>query len=276
MNASNVKYFLPAIFILFTLQAQAGDWKEGPEVVELFKSAGVNGTFVLYDVRARSYTGHNKDRAETRFVPASTFKIPNSLIGLSVGAVKSVDDVLPYKGHPQPFSKAWEKDMGLREAVVLSNVPIYQELARRIGLARMRDNVALMDYGNKEIGTSVDNFWLSGPLKISAVVQTQFLAKLAQGSLPFPQEFQKSVREIVLLDQGANWKLYGKTGWENAPGQGVGWWVGWVQKNGRIYAFALNMDIQEASDGTKRVELGKASLKGLGFLWYGFAFNEVI
>lgn len=156
--------------------------------------------------------------------------------------------------------------MGLREAIALSNVPIYQELARRTGLECMRDNVSKMDYGNKEIGTTVDNFWLVGPLKISAIEQTQFLAKLAQDELPFPQAFQKTVREIVLLDQGANWKLYGKTGWENAPNQGVGWWVGWVQNDGRVYAFALNMDIQKASDAGKRLELGKASLKALGIL----------
>jgi beta-lactamase class D len=266
LDLRNLRYFLTATVLLLALQAQAADWKESPEVGELFKSAGVDGTFVLYDVTAQTYAGHNRDRAETRFVPASTFKIPNSLIGLSVGAVKSVDEVLPYKGHPQPFIKAWVKDMGLREAIVLSNVPIYQELARRIGLDRMRENVARMDYGNKEIGATVDSFWLSGPLKISAVEQTQFLAKLAQDKLPFAQEFQEKVREIALLDQGPNWKLYGKTGWENAPGQGLGWWVGWVQRNGQIYAFALNMDIREASDAKKRVEIGKASLKALGLL----------
>jgi beta-lactamase class D len=259
-----MKYLIAALPILLASQLQAADWKNSPRVTELFKSSGANGTFVLYDVSAQSYTGHDRERAEKRFCPASTFKIPNSLIGLSVGAVKSVDDVLPYTGHPQPFSQAWVKDMGLREAIAISNVPIYQELARRIGLDRMRDNVARLDYGNKEIGNTVDTFWLTGPLKISAVEQTQFLARLAQDTLPFPQEFQKSVREIVLLDHRENWKLYGKTGWQNAPGQGVGWWVGWVQKDGGVYAFALNMDIQKESDAGKRLELGKASLRALG------------
>src|SRR5262245_55481303 len=261
-----MKHLLVAVVILFTCQAQAAGWKENPRVGDLFRSAGVKGTFVLYDVTAQRYRGHDKERAEKRLVPASTFKIPNSLIGLSVGAVKSVDEVLPYRGEPHPFIQAWAKDMGLREAIALSNVPIYQELARRIGLDRMRENVARMEYGNTEIGTTVDTFWLTGPLKISAVEQTQFLAKLAQDALPFPQEFQKSVREIVFLEQGANWQLYGKTGWENAPGPGVGWWVGWVQQDDHIYAFALNMDMQTASDASKRVELGKASLQALGLL----------
>lgn len=191
--------------------------------------------------------------------------IPNTLIGLSVGAVKSVDDVLPYGGRPQPF-KAWEKDMALREAIAVSNAAIYQELARRIGLERMRSHVSRIDFGNKEIGDTVDNFWLVGPLRVSAIEQTRFLAKLAQNRLPFPRAMQQSVREIVRLDQGGNWTLYGKSGWENAPGQGVGWWVGWVQQRDRIYAYALNMDIRQASDASKREQLGKASLKALGML----------
>lgn len=254
------------LVIIPLLSASAADWKENTKVAEIFKAAGVDGTFVLYDVATGAYIGYNKDRAEKRFVPASTFKIPNSLIGLSVGAVKSVDEILPYRGHPKPFTKAWEKDMGLREAIVVSNVPIYQELARRIGLERMRDNVSKMNYGNREIGTSVDTFWLNGPLKISAVEQTQFLAKLAQGTLPFPETSQKSVRDIARLDKGSNWTLYGKTGWENGPDPGVGWWVGWVQKEDRVYVFALNIDIQKESDAVKRIELGKASLMALGII----------
>lgn len=252
-----------SIFIFSTAFA---DWEESSKVSELFKGAEVNGTFVLYNIKTDRYIGYNKPRAEKRYVPASTFKIPNSLIGLSVGAVKNVDEVLPYKSDVPPLSKGWEKDMGLREAIVVSNVPIYQELARRIGLERMRENVSKMSYGNEEIGDTVDTFWLKGPLEISAIEQIQFIVRLAQDELPFPKVWQKSVREIVLLDQGENWKLYGKTGWQNAPDQGVGWWIGWVQKGDSIYPFALNMDIQKASDASKRVEIGKASLKALGIL----------
>src|SRR5690606_31944241 len=126
-------------------------------------------------------------------------------------------------GKPQ-FMKSWEKDMGLREAIALSNVPIYQELARRIGLERMREQVAKLNYGNGEIGSTVDNFWLVGPLRISAVEQVEFLARLASQSLPAPKEHQLSVREIVRLEQKDGATLYGKTGWENAPNPGVGWW----------------------------------------------------
>lgn len=100
-----MKHFLAVAAILFIFQTHASGFEESAKVGEIFKSAGMNGTFVLYYVTAHTYTGHNKDRAEKRFVPASTFKIPNSLIGLSVGAVKGVDEVLPYRGgirNPSP------------------------------------------------------------------------------------------------------------------------------------------------------------------------------
>lgn len=260
-----MKLLLKTIIFFISCHAHAVDWKENHAIEELFKSADANGTFVVFDVAANQFIGHDKARAERRFIPASTFKIPNTLIGLSVGAIKSVDEILPYGGQPQPF-KTWEKDMGLREAIVLSNVAIYQELARRIGLEQLRESVSKLEYGNKNIGTSVDTFWLLGPLKISAVEQTQFLAKLAQDALPFPHEHQEKTREIILLEKSVGWTLYGKTGWENAPGPGVGWWVGWVQKDNRIYAFALNIDIHNTTDASKRIELGKASLKLLGIL----------
>ncbi|MFA6291027.1 MAG: class D beta-lactamase [Victivallales bacterium] len=250
-----------AIFLLIACQSYAFDWQDGPELSKLFSTSGVKGTFVLYDVSANRFIGHERFRAETRFIPASTFKIPNSLIGLSTGVVKSVDEVMPYGGKPQPV-KAWEHDMGLREAIKISNVPIYKELARRIGLDAMRENFAKIGYGNGEIGTAVDDFWLIGPLKISAVEQAQFLARLAKDELPFPKDIQAKVREIVQLEQGNGWILYGKTGWDSK----IGWWVGWVQKENRIYSFALNIDMPDTTNAAKRIELGKACLKTLGVL----------
>jgi len=260
-----MKHLIATLLILFTLQAHAIDWEDNPAVGELFKNAGVTGTFVLYDISRQTLTGHNQARAETRFIPASTFKIPNTLIGLSTVAVASVDEALPYGGKPQRF-KFWEKDMGLRDAIRISNVPVYQELARRIGLERMREHVIKLDYGNMEIGNTVDRFWLDGPLRISAIEQTGFLARLAQGALPFPSDIQQTVREIVRVEQGDNWALYAKTGWGGDSRPEIGWWVGWVQKEGRLYVFALNVDVYQASDADKRIPLGKASLKVLGVL----------
>jgi len=260
-----MKKALSALLLLSAGHANAVHWQDSPAVAELFRDAQVRGTFVLYDPAAQRYIGHDHARAGQRFVPASTFKIPNSLIGLSAGAVRDVDEVLPYGGTPQRV-KQWEQDMGLRDAIRVSNVPVYQELARRIGLERMREQVDRLDYGNREIGAVVDRFWLVGPLKISAVEQVRFLCRLARGQLPFPEQAQAAVREIVRLEQGEGWTLYGKTGWAMDEQPAIGWWVGWVEKGAQPYCFALNMDMHRTEDAGKRVALGKASLRALGVL----------
>lgn len=241
-------------------------WQDQPAISDLFEKAGVTGTFVVYDYEAGRLMGHNQARAETRFLPASTFKIPNSVIGLSVGAVADVDEPLPYGGQPQMI-KAWEKDMGLREAIKISNVPIYQELARRIGLERMRTEVQRLNYGNGDVGSQVDLFWLEGPLSISAVEQVIFLSHLAKGELPQPKKNQRAVREILWLENGPDWSLYAKTGTAMRASPGIGWWVGWLEKEDKIYPFAINLDINDLDiDGPNRVTLARASLKLLGLM----------
>ncbi|MDM7954160.1 MAG: class D beta-lactamase [Cyanobium sp. CZS 25K] len=246
--------------------AAAEPWREEPAVAALFRQAGVEGTFVLLDGRRGELRGHNQSRAEQRFSPASTFKIANALIGLSLGAVRGVDEVIPYTGEANPFMREWLEPMGLRGAMKVSNVPLYQELARRIGLQRMREAIARLGYGNQQIGTNVTTFWLRGPLAISAVEQTRFLSALAHRTLPFPAQAQRQVAEITRVDSGPGWSLHAKTGWQNAPGAGVGWWVGWVQRGNQITPFALNIAMASAADAPKRERLGRSSLKALGIL----------
>lgn len=260
-----MKRMLCSLLIALASQVQALEWRDSPAVSQVFAQAAVPGTFVLYDVDQQLLLGHARQRAETRYHPASTFKIANSLIGLSTGAVSSVDEVFVYDGKPR-YMKSWERDMGLREAIKVSNVPVYQELARRIGLERMREQVAALEFGNGQIGAVVDDFWLVGPLAISAVEQTQFLARLAQDQLPLPPAIQAQVRQISQLEQGEGWTLYGKTGWGTAHEPGIGWWVGWLEQDGKLYSFALNMPMEDLADAGKRIELGKASLRALGLL----------
>lgn len=256
-----------ATFFVVSTGNPSSEFQENQAIAELFQNANVTGTFVLYDVTQQTTTGYNQARAEQRFIPASTFKIPNSLIGLSTSTVKDADEILPYGGRPQPI-EAWQQDMSLRDAIKISNVPVYQELARRIGHERMNENLSRIDYGNNQIGTVIDQFWLTGPLKISATEQTRFLARLAQNQLPFPADTQETVREMIVFETTPNWTLYAKTGWtgllDDQPG--VGWWVGWLQKNNQLYTFALNLEIQDTTDPAIRLKIGKAALTILGII----------
>ncbi len=265
-----VRWMLAILAALLVLPATAGaqmrHMEERPDLGRFFDAAGVNGTFVLLNVQTDEMTIVFPGRALRRYVPASTFKIANSLIALESGAVTDVDEVLPYGGAPQPF-KAWEKDMGLREAIRASNVPVYQEVARRIGLERMRGMLERLGYGNADPGDVVDRFWLDGPLEIDAVEQTRFVAALATNRLPLSNRSQALVREILLLEEIDGAKLYGKTGWAFYEDKtDLGWIVGWTERDGRIFSFALNMDMTEIEQAGLRIELAKRFLGELGAL----------
>ncbi len=251
-----------AFCLTFNLKVSART-VEHAEWGKIFADNGCTGTFVLFDVEKNCVSAFNRPRAEKRYVPASTFKIANSLIALEVGAVQNADQVLPYGGKPQPF-RSWEHDMSMRDAMKISNVAIYQEIARRIGLKRMRQWLQKLAYGNEQTGLVVDQFWLHGPLKISAIEQARFIARLAQAKLPLLPATQATVRQLIKQDDFDN--LYAKTGWLTRHNPPIGWWVGFVEKDHKIYSFALNIDMADEKNAPKRLVIGKAILKMAGLL----------
>lgn len=244
---------------------QPPDIQSIAELGEHFKKADATGAFVLRDPKTGAIKAWNPERAAKRYIPASTFKIANSLIGLETAAVKDVEEVLPYGGKPQPF-KDWEKDLPLREAIKVSSVPVYRELARRIGMERMAKSVASLGYGNMKTGAVVDRFWLDGPLEISALEQIDFLQRLLDGKLPLKPETMKTVREIVSTEAADGAVIHYKTGWCTATNPQIGWIVGWVEKDGANSPFALNIDMADIKDAPKRMVILKACLKSEGML----------
>lgn len=239
-------------------RAEAAETITRDDLAAVFEREGLPGTFASYDATAGRLTLVGAERAAVRYVPASTFKIPNTLIALEVGAVKNADDVFRYDGKPR-WIKAWERDMTLREAMAASNVPVYQEIARRVGLPAYRDWLWRLDYGNQDVGTTVDEFWLEGPLAISAIEQVRFLARLAGGALPASNRSRAIVRDIIRIEEKDGRTLFAKTGWSGK----IGWWVGWIERGDRITTFALNVDMTRLEDGPKRIAIGKALLAGL-------------
>ena len=94
--------------------------------------------------------------------------------------------------------------------------------------------------------------------------QTRFLAALAQQKLPASARSQTIVRDIVRLEASGGGTLYGKTGWQFSRTPQLGWWVGWVERDGKPMTFALNMDMGPDADAAKRIAIGKAMLRRLG------------
>lgn len=260
-------FYLLTVFLILSFQLLPSSFTEDKKIENLFEKNNFQGTFVLYDMSKDSFIGYNQKRAEKQFYPASTFKIYNSLIGLNTGVIKSVDEVFyNYKGE-EVFLESWAQDSNLRYAIKVSQVPAYQLLARNIGIKKMKEEINNLNFGNKTIGNEIDKFWLQGPLKISAIEQCQLLAKLATNKLPYNEIIQKQVQEITVLEKNEKWTLHGKTGWATSNIETpVGWFVGWIEKDGKVYSFAINLDMKDRKDLPKREAMAKEALKILNII----------
>lgn len=237
------------------------------ELNHMFQAVNSAVVFVTYDGEKLQRFGNDLHRAETAYIPASTFKMLNALIGLQQHKTTTTE-VFVWDGKARAL-KSWERDMTLAEAMQVSAVPIYQTLARRIGLPLMQKELHRVGYGNAQIGTQVDRFWLDGPLKITPQQEAEFAYRLATQTLPFDVHVQQEVKEMLYVERRGVAKLYAKSGWGADVQPQVGWYVGWVeQPNGKILAFALNMHIQNEQQLVMRKQLTLDALDKLGVFPY--------
>lgn len=248
--------------------AQAPRVEMQPDLGEAFAEAGTAGTFAALDVAGGRIVVSDRERAEKGFLPASTFKIPNSLIALETGVAADADGTMfPWDRKVRDFDD-WNKDHTLRTAFKASAVPVYQDIARKIGPERMQAYVDKFDYGNRDIGgVPIDTFWLDGRLRISAFQQIAFLHRLYNGALPVSERSQEIVRDIMYLEQSEFGTLRGKTGAVGigvAPGSKVtlGWLVGWLEHRPKQPTiFAMNIDVRDPRHLALRLPLTRALLK---------------
>ena len=163
----------------------------------ILRTTGTVGTFVGY--KTDDYLDHRQRQGSLgqAKLPASTFKIPNSLIALETGVVGDPDkDVFKWDGVKRSI-EAWNRITPCASAIAASAVPVYQEIARRIGAERMQKYVDLLEYGNRDIGGGIDQFWLTGDLRIDPVQQIDFVDRLRRGVLPVSKRSQDLVRDIL-------------------------------------------------------------------------------
>ena len=237
---------------------------------------GSKGAFVLYDMNNNRYVRYNRQRCRERFSPKSTFKIPNSLIGLETGVIRDAEFVIQWNREKYPPQANWNqepfvhwgKDQTLRSALKYSVVWYYRELALGVGSQKMKKYVKAFDYGNKDVSGRVDNFWLNNVLKISADEQVEFLKAFYSGRLPVSKRSTEIVKDILVFEQTPTYKLSAKTG--GGPideGVYIGWFVGYLEAQENVYFFAINIEGASFEDiRDKRIELTRQIFKGLGYL----------
>jgi len=234
-----------------------------------FNENHVVGTFALFDNGTGQFTIYNLKRyRDSAFLPASTFKIVNSLIGLQTGKITSDSMIIKWDGIERPV-KEWNRDLTMYEAFRLSAVPYYQEVARRIGKDTMQLWLDSLSYGTRKIKTRIDTFWLDNSLKITPDEQLGLVKKLYFHQLAFFEPYEDMVKRAMLFEDNSNYKLSYKTGWgRKENGEHLAWVVGWIEENKHPYFFVLNFESSDpnADIPAIRMSMLKGILKQLGFM----------
>ena len=223
------------ILVLGTL-IHAQSFSVHPEFKNYYDTNHVAGSFFLWNSASDTIICYNQAQFDSGFIPASTFKICNSLIALETGVAKDECMVIPWDSVQRSIPE-WNADTDMKTAFKNSTVWYYQEIARRIGHKRMQHWINKFQYGNRNIGGGIDKFWLTGKLRITPHQQLGFVKKLHDEVLPLSSRTIKIVNSIMLYEKTDTYTLYAKTGWSVQDSTDIGWWVGYIEKDSRIYYF---------------------------------------
>jgi len=226
-----------------TSSPKNGGAKPLPQAVSALAAEGVTGAVALFDSGNGALYCSDDARCTREYLPASTFKVPLTAIGLETGVVNDAESVLHWDGQ-QYSNPDWNRDNTLRSAVQVSCEPCFRGIAQRIGAAALREWVTRLDYGNHETGGGSELFWLRGALRITPFQQLDFLRRLDAGKLPLSERTLDVVRDVITLDVGPDYVLRGKIGSAHPPDEvmEVGWFVGYVEQGERRMFFATVLD----------------------------------
>lgn len=271
--------------VLFISACRESRIHDHPQWGQYFEEYGIKeGCFIMRDNNHEAIEYYNKERCLERFMPASTFKIFNSLVALEIPIAADDQYIIPWDSVDRGV-EFWNQDMNMRMAFKLSNIGYYQEVARRIGYDFMKHYVDSANYGNKNVSGAIDSFWINDTLQISADEQVGFLKRLYFNQLPFSERTQRIVRSMMLQEDMDDYKLYYKTGWGSSEGKEIIWVVGYIERIADIdehensmnksdvrmypYFFALNFEVDEKDVNTHpwgkvRIDILKAILKDFG------------
>jgi len=210
----------------------------------IIDEAKLNGVILIFDPQKNEFHSNDFKRADKGYLPASTFKVPNSMILMETGVVNE-NTLFKWDGEKRYF-KMWERDFIFKEAFQKSCLPCYQEVTPSVGVKRMKDFLKKFDYGKMEVDSaSMNKFWIDGNSKISARQQVNFLQKFYNSQLPISPKTEKFVKNIMVIDEKNTYKLSGKTGWAASDDFDLGWFVGYVEQGENVYFLATNVDPKE-------------------------------
>lgn len=196
------------------------------------------GCALFWDEKSNTYYEYNAYLLDLRTSPCSTFKIPNTVIGLKQGVIQNEKSIIKWDGKKRFFS-FWNQDLNLQQAFAFSAVWYFEKIAAQVGLEEMNKAVQEINYGNNDL-SSGGTFWIDSSLKISPREQVNFLKRLFNGQIQgYGTKEINILKNIMYRGDLKTGKLYGKTG--TSKNNNNGWFVGFWENNGQRLYFALRL-----------------------------------
>lgn len=231
-----------------------------------FDSLGLKGSTTIYDYNNKKWIFTDKQDAEIATLPASTFKIPNSLFALEYKVVKDENEVFKWDGesksHLGNIVSTWNKDTDLKNAFKNSTIWFYVEVAKRLGRKRYQKTLKKCEYGNGNFSEQGTDFWNYGEFAVTPKNQIEFLIKLYENRLPFSKPTIEKVKEIMISEKSETQIYRDKTGWTRRNGTDIGWWVGYVETKDNVYFFATRL-LKDEKDNNPNFLQGRKEITKL-------------
>lgn len=239
-----------------------------------FEDCNLDGSITIYDYNAQKWISSDIKDSHVPTLPASTFKIINTLIALECGVIENEHEIIKWPGSTDTVKYGYRPkiyhDMSMKEAFKASAGWAYIELAKKIGKENYRKFLTANNYGNVDLSINDDDFWNFGNFSISPVNQIEILKCIYEETLPFKKQSFAILKNMMLVESSPSYSIRAKTGWTRDGGKDTGWWIGYVEKQDNVYFFATRVikkrSVKNADFGKCRKIITKKTLQQLGIL----------
>jgi beta-lactamase class D len=262
------------IFSLFFGACSHNNVTVDDSLTAYFDSAGVKGTFALFDNGHGDFTISDLKRySDSFYTPGATFDIILSLVAIQTGVVKdeksSIGQVFDSLQRILTIKEPATLGESFRDTTDAGEVGFEELGTRELARDTLKFWIDSLKYGNKDMGTSAHPvFWDAGPLKINADQQLGLLKKLYFNQLHFFNRTQEIVRGMFTEENNSAFRLTYKTAQAQMNNGGaVGWVMGWIEENKHPYFFVVNLDSPGQGKDLRAtgLEIAKKILQRLGF-----------
>jgi len=243
-------------------------------LTEPFEDCNIDGSITMYDYNAKQWIASDINDSHVATLPASTFKIINTLIALETEVIADAHEIVKWPGSTDTVKYGYRPDiyhdMNMEEAFKSSAGWVYVELAKKIGKERYKSYLSRAHYGNADVSVDDPDFWNFGNFAISPANQIEILIGVFEETLPFSQRAFNILKEIMIEEQTEDYTLRAKTGWTRDGGKDTGWWVGYVERKDNVYFFATRLikdrNMHNPDFAKCRKEITKTILKQLNVI----------